>query len=80
MGITEEMLLEKFNGDRVAAAYYAKALVDVMEEDYLRLKKDFDPDGPYMKGLLKKINDDFEWDMVTPWWKKVLIKVGLTKK
>lgn len=75
--ITEEMLLKKFNGDRVVAAYYAQALVNVIEEDYLKIKEELDPEGPYMKALIKEINEDLDWEMMTPWWKKVLVRIGV---
>ena len=53
--------------------------MDMDNYDPAEMKKDLDPKGPYMKFMLFKFFDEFDW-MLTPWWKKVLIRVGLMKR
>ena len=74
--ITEEMLLKKFNGDRAMAAAFAEAYVYALEQTNQQLEKDFNPNSDLMRGIFKEFNDEFDW-FTTPWWKKVLIKIGL---
>jgi len=79
-GITEEMLLERCNGDIEEATRLSAALVEVMKERYQESKELTDLEGPYMKALLKKIDEDLEWDLNTPWWKKVLVRFGVFRR
>jgi len=65
------MLLERCNGDIEEATRLSVALVEVMKDRYQESKELLDPEGPYMKSLLKKIDEDLEWDLNTPWWKKI---------
>ena len=41
--------------------------------------KESDPNGPYMKSLFKDIDEEFEWQE-TPWWKRMLVRVGALKR
>ena len=50
-----------------------------LEEQTLQMQKDLDPDGPYMKSLFKKIDEECD-GLETPWWKKVLVRVGVVKR
>lgn len=50
-----------------------------MEEQTAAMQEDLDPEGSNMKSILKQMDDEFDWDMMTPWWKKVLVRVGLSK-
>ena len=77
--VTEEMLLKKFNGDVYKAAAYSQVLLEFQKEK-LEHSKIFLPDTPYMVALGKKIDEELDWDLLTPWWKKVLVKLGLMKR
>ena len=50
-----------------------------LEKLSLEMKKDLDPEGPYMQSIFKEIGEEVDW-ITTPWWKKVLVKVGVMKK
>ena len=50
-----------------------------LEKTTLEMKEDLDPEGPYMQSIFKEIGDEFDW-ITTPWWKKVLVRVGVMKK
>ena len=50
-----------------------------LEEQTLQMQKDLDPNGPFMKSLFKEIDEEFEW-LETPWLKKLLVRVGVSKK
>ena len=76
MELSKEILLKKFNGDVYMAAAYSQGLADHMEQRCMEAKKMFDPNGPYMKSLVKENDEEFDW-IITPWWKKVLIKLQL---
>ena len=54
-------------------------LKDSLEKLSLEMKKDLDPEGPYMQSIFKEIDEEVDW-ITTPWWKKVLVKVGVMKK
>jgi hypothetical protein len=77
--VTEEMLLAKFNGDVVKATAYAYFLLKAEEKRLERTKKLL-PGTPYMNAILNEIDGEFEWDHMTPWWKKIFVKLGLKKR
>ena len=76
MGITEEMLLKKFNGNKIKAAQFAAAYTGAMEVTNEEIKKLFDPEGPVMKKIDKDFGEYVDY-MSLPWWKKVAFKLRL---
>ena len=70
----ESMDMDNYNPAEIEPSAYKERL-----EQTLKMGKDMDPEGPYMKFLLFKFFDEFDW-MLTPRWKKALIRIGLMKR
>jgi hypothetical protein len=68
----ERMDMDNYDPQEMEPAAFKKRL----EEQTLEMKKEMKKDMP---GIIKKINDEFDW-IITPWWKKVLVKLGLMNR
>ncbi len=77
--ITKEMLLKKFNGDVGRAAKFMDAYIISQEWANKEVEKMFDPEGEVMKTMNKEFYEYVDF-LELPWWKRVLVKVGVMKK
>lgn len=71
----ERMDMDNYDPKEMEPSVFKRRL----EQQTLEMQRDLDPEGSNMKSIFKKIDEEFEWDLMTPWWKKALVKAGLMK-
>ena len=76
--ITKERILKKFNGDEEKAAKFMDAFIISQEWANKEVEKMFDPEGEVMKTMMKEFDEYVDF-LELPWWKRVMVRVGVMK-
>ena len=50
-----------------------------LDEQTLQMKRELDPEGPYMQSIFNEF-DEYISILELPWWKRVMVKVGVVKR